>query len=129
MAKKPRSYRRYPIGFKQQAVGRMKTGENVTELARELGIDRSLLYIWNRKIEGRPYGIEAWKVPDRRDQRIQELEAKVANLEGALGRKGQAVDFFDAALRTIAATRQKRSGTGERASTERSGAASKRKAR
>src|SRR5262249_48925811 len=83
MAKEVRSCRRYPIGFKQQAVGRMKAGVNVSELARELGIDRSLLYIWSRKIEGRPYGSEATELPDLRDRRIQELEAKVAGLEGA----------------------------------------------
>lgn len=128
MAKKTRTFRRYPIGFKQQAVGRMKAGENVSALARELGIDRSLLYIWSRKIAGRPYGSEPCKLPDRRDQRIQELEAKIAELEGMLGRKAQEIDFFDAALRTIAETRQKRSGSGETASTEKSAAGSKRKA-
>ncbi len=58
----------------------------------------------------------------------QELEAKVADLEGALGRKAQEIDFFDAALRTIAERRQKRSGAGETPSTEKSAAASKRKA-
>lgn len=128
MTKKVRSYRRYPIGFKQQAVGRMKAGENVSELARELGIDRSLLYIWSRKSQGRPYGSEPCALPDRREVRIQELEAKVADLEGALGRKAQELDFFDAALRTIAETRQKKSGTGETSSTERSAAGSRRKA-
>lgn len=129
MAKEIRTFRRYPIGFKQQAVGRMKAGENVAALARELGIDRSLLYIWSRKIGGRPpYGSEPCKLPDRRDQRIQELEAKVADLEGALGRKAQESDFFEAALRTIAETRQKRSGSGETAFTEKSTAGSKRKA-
>jgi|SRR5208283_62626 transposase-like protein len=128
MAKKNRTYRRYPIGFKQQAVGRMKAGENVSALARELGIDRSLFYIWSRQIEGRPYGSEPCELPDRRDQRIQELEAKIADLEGALGRKGQELDFFDTALRTIAEIRQKRSGSGETASTEKSECAPSRKA-
>ena len=128
MAKKGKSSRRYPIGYKQQAVGRMKAGTNVSELARELGIDRSLLYIWSRKIEGRPYGSEPGGLPDLRDQRIQELEAKVAALEGALGRKTQEVDFFEAALRTIAETRQKKSAAGETSSTEKSAAASERKA-
>jgi transposase-like protein len=128
MAKRGKGCRRYPIGFKQQAVGRMKAGTNVSELARELGIDRSLLYIWSRKIEGRAYGNEPCGPPDLRDQRIQELEAKVAALEGALGRKTQEVDFFEAALRTIAETRQKKSAAGERSSTEKSAAGSERKA-
>ena len=128
MAKKIRSYRRYPIGFKQQVVGRMKAGENVSALARELGMDRSLLYIWSRQIEGRPCGSEPCELPDRREQRVRELEAKVAELEGALGRKGQEVDFFDTALRRIAEIRQKRSGSGETASTKKSGGEPSRKA-
>jgi hypothetical protein len=67
-------------------------------------------------------------MPDRREQRIQELEAKIADLEGALGRKGQEVDFFGAALRTIAENRQKTSGSGETASTKKSGGEPSRKA-
>jgi len=106
----------------------MKTGENVSELAHELGIDRSLLYIWSRKMEGRPYGKEPSGSPDLRDQRIQELEAKISSLEGALGRKTQEVDFFEAALRTIAETRQKKSAAGEKSSTKKSAAGSERKA-
>ncbi len=128
MGEEGKSYRRYPIGFKQQAVGRMKAGGNVSELARELGIDRSLLYIGGRKVEGRPYGSGSTELPDRRDQRIQELEAKVADLEGTLGRKTQEIDFFAAALRAIAAKRRKRAEAGGTASTENSAAGSDRKA-
>src|SRR5690242_4534042 len=102
MANKDRTLRHYPIGFEQQAVGRMKAGANVSALARELGIDRSLLYIWSRKMEGRRYG-ERDSLPDLRDQRILELEGQIATLEGALGRKTQEVDFFEGALRTIEA--------------------------
>ena len=128
MAKKSRTNRRYPVGFKQLAVGRMKAGENVSALARELDMDRSLLYIWSRQISGRPRDGEPCEMPDRREQWIQELEAKIADLEGALGRKGQEVDFFGAALRTIAENRQKRSGSGETASTKKSGGEPSRKA-
>jgi len=128
MAKKIRTWRRYPVGLKQQAVGRMKAGENVSALARELGMHRSLLYIWSRQIEGRLDSSEPCQMPDRREQRIQELEAKVADLEGALGRKGQEVDFFGTALRRIAEIRQKRSGSGETASMKKSGGEPSRKA-
>lgn len=127
MTKKGRTLRHYPIGFKQQAVGRMKAGANVSALARELGIDRTLLYIWSRKMEGRRYG-KSDGVPDLRDQRIVELEGKIAALEGALGRKTQEVDFFEGALRTIEAIRQKRNATGETPSTEKSADESERKA-
>jgi transposase-like protein len=129
MAKKVRGYRRYPVGMKQQVVGRMEAGENVKALARELGIDRTLLYVWKRKAAGQPYGSAAGQPQDLRDQRIRELEAKVGQLEGALGRQVQEVDFFAAALRGIAALRRQKSGSGERASTEKSADAPKRKAK
>ena len=128
MAKKVRSYRRYPVGMKQQVLGRMAAGENVKALARELGIDRTLLYVWKRKAAGQPYGSAAGEPQYLREQRIRELEAKVGQLEGALGRQAQEVDFFGAALRGIAALRQRKSGSGARASTERSADAPKRKA-
>lgn len=128
MAKKVRGYRRHPVGMKQQVVGRMQAGENITALARELGINRALLYVWRRKAAGRPYGSAADGPQDLCAQRVQELEAKIGQLEGALGRKAQEVDFFGAALRGIAALRQQKRGSGGRASTERSADAPKHKA-
>lgn len=124
-----RRYRRYPAGFKQQVVGRMKSSENISALSRELGIDRSMLYLWSRQVEGLPsYGGERQEMPDRREQQLRELEAKVGELEGALGRKSQEVDFFEVALRTIGEMRRNRSGSGETESTNPSVAGSKRKA-
>ena len=130
MAKKVkvRGYRRYPVGMKQQVIGRMNAGENVKALAGELGINRTLLYVWKRNAAGQPYGSEAGGPQDLRDQRMRELEAKIAQQEGALGRQVQEIDFFAAALRGIAALRQQKSGSGGRASTEKSAGAPKRKA-
>jgi transposase-like protein len=128
MAKKVRDYRRYPIGMKQQVIGRMEAGKNVKALAGELGINRTLLYVWKRNAAGQPYGSEAGGPQDLRDQRIRELEAKVGQLEGSLGRQVQEIDFFAAALRGIAALRQQKSGSGEKSSTEKSADAPKRKA-
>ncbi len=127
MAKK-RGYRRHPVGLKQQVIARMATGANVTALARELEINRTLLYVWKRQAAGQPYGSEPGGPQDLRDQRIRELEAKVAQLEGMLGRQAQEVDFFGAALRGIAALRQPKSGSGGRGSTEKSADAPKGKA-
>jgi transposase-like protein len=128
MAKKVRGYRRHPVGMKQKVIGRMEAGESVKALAEELGINRTLLYVWKRKAAGQPYGSDAGGPQDLRYQRIRELEAKIGQLEGALGRRAQEVDFFGAALRGIAALRQQRSGSGGRASTGRSADAPKRKA-
>src|SRR5512138_2931035 len=127
MGKKRKRYQRYPVGLKQQAVGRMRLGENVAALARELKVDRSTLYVWLREAEGRPYRAEAAQ-EDPRERRIRELEAKVAGLEGALGRKDLELDFFGQALRAVEELRRKKSGSGGTASTNSSAPAPERKA-
>src|ERR1039458_8652101 len=52
----PRVYRRHPIGLKQQAVERMNLGENVSALARELGVGRINLYRWRAELIKVPSG-------------------------------------------------------------------------
>jgi transposase-like protein len=47
-------WRRHTVEFKRQAVERMKTCENTHELARELKIQRKLLYTWRYQFVGRP---------------------------------------------------------------------------
>ena len=49
-----RKWRRHTVEFKRQAVERMQVSENVTALARELGIQQKLLYTWKYQLEGRP---------------------------------------------------------------------------
>ena len=44
MAKK--RVNKYPIAFRQMAVERMKNCANVSALAEELGVDRTVLYHW-----------------------------------------------------------------------------------
>lgn len=111
----------------KQAVERMKLGENVSALARELGVDRINLYRWRSKPVKVPSG-EAGVAYDPQQERVQELEAKIAGLEGTLGRKEMELDFFVGALRRIKDTRQQRSGSGEKASTRKSAEECKRKA-
>ena len=124
-----RGYRRHPIGLKQQAVERMKLGENVSALARELEVDRTLLYRWRvQPMELAGGTAVSAAVGDRQHLRIQELESKIAGLEGTLGRKEMELDFFVGALRRIKETRQQRSGSGEKASTRKSAEGCKRKA-
>lgn len=123
----PQVYRRHPIGLKQQAVERMNLGENVSALARELGVDRINLYRWRAELIKVPSG-EPGVTYDPQQQRIQELEAKIAGLEGTLGRKEMELDFFAGAWRRIKGTRQQRSISGETASTRKSAEGCKRKA-
>jgi transposase-like protein len=53
MAKKAK-WRRHTVEFKRQVVERMKTCENIGALARELKLQRKLLYTWKYQLEGRP---------------------------------------------------------------------------
>lgn len=125
----PRPYRRHPIGLRQQAVERMQLGESVSGLARELGVDRITLYRWRLKsTQATGGGPTAAAAYDPQQQRIQELEAKIAGLEGTLGRKEMELDFFVGALRRIKETRQQTSVSGEKASTRKSAEECKRKA-
>jgi transposase-like protein len=47
-------WRRHAVEFKRQAVEKMKACENNHKLARELKIQRKLLYTWKYQFEGRP---------------------------------------------------------------------------
>jgi transposase-like protein len=53
MAKRAK-WRRHTVEFKRQVVERMKTCENIEALARELKLERKLLYTWKYQFEGRP---------------------------------------------------------------------------
>jgi hypothetical protein len=46
--------KRYSLEFENGRSGEMKLSDNVSWLARELGVDRSSLYTWKRKLEQRP---------------------------------------------------------------------------
>ena len=48
MAKKAK-WRRHTVEFKRQVVERMKTCQNIHELARELKLQRKLLYTWKSR--------------------------------------------------------------------------------
>jgi len=54
---KMRSWRPHTMEEKRQAVERMKTCDNIAELAREHGVQRKLLYVWKQQIEGKAGGL------------------------------------------------------------------------
>ena len=43
--------KRYSMRFRQRVVERMRLEKNISQLSRELGLDRSMMYIWKRKLE------------------------------------------------------------------------------
>ena len=92
---------RYSKEFQERAVRRMKLGDNISQLSRELGVDRTCLYRWKRQLGLRPQGRKRAVEEDWRDRRIETLEAKIARLERIVGGQWQELDFFERALRRI----------------------------
>ena len=108
------------LEFRRMAVERMRNSTNVNELARELGVNRSLMYRWRGQLEATPSDETAnGQAPE--DPRDAKLREENGVLKRALAEKGLEVDFFKGALQKIAARRQRNNDTGERASTTRSG--------
>jgi Transposase len=118
---------RYPVGFQRDAVERMKHCEEIGKLAEELGVSRGALYLWKRKGEGLLSYRDAARqghaaaVDDPQANKIRELEAKVASLEGELGRRSLEASFFKSALRRVEGLRLIE-GPGATTSTTRSAA-------
>jgi transposase-like protein len=110
---------RYSKEFQERAVRRMKLGDNVSQLARELGVDRTCLDRWKRQLGLRPQGRKRAVEEDWRDRRIETLEAKIARLERIVGGQWQELDFFESALRRIE-KQDAMSGDGASASTPKS---------
>jgi transposase-like protein len=98
------------------AVDRMKTSEDVRELARELGVTRRCLYKWRTKLEAAEPGEEA----SRPSTHATAHRKEILQLKRLLAEKTMEVDFFKGALQKVEARRQRSSGSGEMASTTRS---------
>jgi len=82
------------------AVARMKDCPSVSALAKELDIDRSNLYEWQRQLER---GSEA---SARVTSPVRELRKQVRELQRVLAEKTLEVDFFKGALQKVEARRQ-----------------------
>lgn len=125
--------KRYPVGFQQDAVERMKHCEDISRLAEEMGVSRGALYLWKRRLEGLPSYRKASREghpaaeEDQQARKIRDLEAKVASLEGELGRRSLESSFFRSALRRVEESRRRNDAPGGTTSTTKS-AAGKRKA-
>jgi hypothetical protein len=63
-----------------------------------------------------------------RDKQVKELQAKIAGLEGVIGRQALELDFFEGALRRTRGTVRQSDGNGENTSTPKSAAEPERKA-
>lgn len=110
-------WRRHTLEFKRQAVARMKTCQNITELARELVVERKLLYTWSYQLEGRPEPRHANLAATAEERKDKQLHDEIAKLKSALAEKALENDFFKTALLRIKEGRQPSTGFGASAST------------
>lgn len=120
MARIGKPYQKFTPEYKQRAVERMQTADSIVGLARELGIRGNLLYKWEAKLKGRkPEKVSV--APGSASETEQALHEEIRQLREALGKRTQEIDFFKGALQKIAARRRSGNGSGETASTPRSG--------
>ena len=78
----------------------MKTCENIGALARELKLQRKLLYTWKYQFEGRPEPRHANLATTAEERKEKHLLEEIAKLKAALAEKTLENDFFaDALLR------------------------------
>ena len=108
-----RRVNKYPRAFRQMALERMRSCENVSALAKELGVDRRVLYHWRNLAPGED-GATA-------NSPVRELRKEIRDLKRVLAEKAMELDFFRGALQKVEARRQSGRGSGETASTTRSG--------
>ena len=135
--------RRFSREFKLAALARMEAGENVSALARALGVRRKYLYQWRERFRlggavalrsrGRPTKAEVLAIvagssgalpaasavmpasapPDE----LARAQRRIAELERKVGDQQVDLDFFRRALRQVREARQRSGGPGGTAST------------
>ena len=114
-------------GFKLEAVSRMEAGENVSSLARELGVRRKLLYEWRDawraggedalRPPGRPRkgvavvgarggGSKGSPAPCGPEAELAAARRRIAELERKVGQQALEADFFRQALQRVETLRQ-----------------------
>src|SRR6266496_2838417 len=128
MAKKAK-WRRHTLEFKRQVVERMKTCQNIHQLARELKVERKLLYTWKYQFEGRPEPRHANLGITAEERKDKQLREEIAKLKSALADKTLENDSFRTALLKVKEGRQRLIETGASASTTSSGRGRKSRAR
>jgi transposase-like protein len=98
------------------AVERLRTSEDVGELAQELGVTRRCLYKWRAKLET----VESGEDASRPSTHTSSYRKQIHQLKRLLAEKTMEVDFFKGALQKVEARRQRKGETGEMTSATKS---------
>jgi transposase-like protein len=117
VAKRKRRVRRFPDEFRSAAVQRVKNGEQVSDVARDVDVHPRLLRGWVNIADVAACA----KVPVALFSSEVVLRRENQQLKQVLSEKTLEVDFFKGALQKIEARRQRNDEAGETASTPRSG--------
>jgi transposase-like protein len=105
---------KYAEAFRRMALERLRNCASVSALAEELGVHRTVLYHWQRRAGTQ--GTDSTATSP-----VRELRKQVRNLKRVLAEKMLEVDFFKGALQKIETRRESSDGSGETASTTKSG--------
>lgn len=128
MAKMAR-WRRHSIEFKRQAVERMKACDNIEALARELKVQRKLLYTWKYQLEGHPEPRHANLGITAEERKDTQLRQENTRLKSMVADQALQIAFFRSALLKIKEGRRQNTPPGATASTKPSVRGRKSKAR
>lgn len=111
--------RKFSEEFRAQALERMRTCDNVSALARELGIRRKYLYYWRDQALGRvpKSGLHLRPKPAREERERR----RIVELERLVARQALEIDFFKGALQRVEELSRKREQISGVASTSKSG--------
>ena len=107
---------KYSRAFRQRAVERLKCCDNAKELAKELGVHRSVLYQWRDQLA--PQDRPEWQGEKGEAARLAQ---EIRLLKQSLAEKTLELDFFKGALQKVGARRHSNKAAGGRASTTKSG--------
>lgn len=129
MSQRIGKWRKYPPEVRQRALERMKACDNISELARELGIRRKWLYKWSEQERdaatrtGNPAASQAdADLASAASSSGQEakLRKQVQDLQSKVAQQSLEIDFFKGALQRIEQRRRNREATTAPASTSKS---------
>jgi hypothetical protein len=109
----------YSMKFRRIAVERMKGCNNITVLAKELGVERKSMYLWREQLD--PESVVSRKPGPPAKSREVALEQEVSGLKRVLAEKTLELDFFKGALQKVEERRRQSKSSGGKTSTTRSG--------
>ena len=92
---------RHSNDFRRMAVERFNSCENIVALAKELGIQRRLLYKWREDSEM----ADSIGEPLPENSREGKLRKELSHIKRLLAEKTMEVDFFRGALQRVEARR------------------------